>query len=117
MHEESSQVRVPSFADPEQLLLAPGGIFARDDSEPGCELSPLFKSCSVADRGDDCGRRNRSDARDRYQSSAGFVLSSRLFAEGSVEELNYLTKEMALKWAEKAARTNRLQKLQTEKAS
>jgi hypothetical protein len=39
------------------------------------------------------------------------------FAEGSVEELNYLTKEMALKWAEKAARTNRLQKLQTEKAS
>ena len=35
VHEESSQVRVPAFANPEQLLLAPGGIFARDDSEPG----------------------------------------------------------------------------------
>jgi hypothetical protein len=31
----SSTVRVPAFANPEQLLLAPGGIFARDDAEPG----------------------------------------------------------------------------------
>jgi hypothetical protein len=31
VHEESSPVRVPAFANPQQLLLAPGGIFARDD--------------------------------------------------------------------------------------
>jgi len=78
LHEESSQVRVPAFANPQQLLLATSGIFARDDSEPGGELSPLFESCSVSDRGDDCGRRHRSDARDRYQPWAGFVVTSSL---------------------------------------
>jgi hypothetical protein len=65
LHEKSTQVRVPAFADPEQLLLATSGIFARGDSEPGGELSPFFEGRSVADRGDDRGRRNRSDARDR----------------------------------------------------
>jgi hypothetical protein len=49
LHEESPQVRVPAFANPEQLLLASGGLFAPDDSEPGCELSPLLESCSMAD--------------------------------------------------------------------
>jgi hypothetical protein len=40
------------------------------------------------------------------------------FADGSIEELNYLTSEIALKWAEKAARANRmLRELQREKAS
>jgi hypothetical protein len=37
---------------------------------------PLRKAPSVADRGDDCGRRHRSDARDGHQPSAGFVLVS-----------------------------------------
>jgi hypothetical protein len=78
VHEEPSQVRVPAFANPKQLLLATGGVVARDDSEPCRELSPFLRSCSVADRGDDCGRRNRSDARDRHQSSAAFVLGSSL---------------------------------------
>lgn len=79
VHEEFSQVRVPTFANPEQLLLAPGGVFARDDAEPGSELSPLFKSGSVADGGDHCGRRNRaSDTRDRHQASADFVPASSL---------------------------------------
>jgi hypothetical protein len=57
-----------------RLLLATGGIFARDDSEPGCELSPLFKSCSVADRGDDCGRRNRCAGQVRELCGRGVVL-------------------------------------------
>jgi len=42
------------------------------------------------------------------------------FAEGSIEEMNYLTSEIALKWAEKAAQANRstmLRKLEREKAS
>jgi hypothetical protein len=58
LHEESSQVRVRAFANPEQLLLSTGGIFARDDSEPGRERSPLFEGCSVADRRNDGGRCN-----------------------------------------------------------
>lgn len=29
------------------------------------------------------------------------------FSDGSIEELNYLNKEMALKWAEKASQANR----------
>ena len=32
LHEKSSQVRVPAFADPEQSLLAGGGIFARESA-------------------------------------------------------------------------------------
>jgi hypothetical protein len=49
LHEESPQVRVPALANPEQLLLASGGIFAQGDSEQGCELSPVLESCSIAD--------------------------------------------------------------------
>src|SRR4029077_15197169 len=51
LHQESSQVRVPPFANPQQLLLAASGVFARDDSEPRGKPSPFFESCSIADRG------------------------------------------------------------------
>jgi hypothetical protein len=57
-------------------------MFARDDSEPRRKPSPLFESCSIADRGDDCSRRHWPDARDRYQPSTGFVLASSLVDHG-----------------------------------
>src|SRR3981081_3748399 len=78
MHEKLSQIGVPAFANPEQFLLPPGGMFSRDDPEPGGELSPLAKGRSVADRRDDCGCRHRSDARNCHQPLAGFVLARRL---------------------------------------
>ena len=48
LHQESSQVRVPPFANPQQLLLAASGVFARDDSQPRGKPSPLFESGSIA---------------------------------------------------------------------
>jgi len=63
---------------PSSFCLPPGGMFSRDHPEAGGELSPLAKGRSVADRRDDCGRRNRSDARNRYQPLASFVLARRL---------------------------------------
>ena len=33
------------------------------------------------------------------------------FTDGSIEELNYLTRELALKWAEKAAQARRSKKV------
>ena len=60
LHQESSQVRVPPFANPQQLLLAASGVFARDDSQPRGKPSPLFESGSIADRGDDGSRRHWS---------------------------------------------------------
>jgi len=78
-------------------LLATRSVFARDDSEPRGNPSPLFESCSVADRGDDCGCRHRSDARDRYQPSAGVVLGSCLVVlradHGSVYEPEFSSNE------------------------
>src|SRR5205823_13802537 len=38
-------------------------------SQPGRELSTLAEGRSIANRRDDCGRRHRSDARDRNQPS------------------------------------------------
>ncbi len=74
MHEQSSQIGVPTFADAEQLLLAAGGVFARNQPYPGCELAALVEGSSVADRRDEGGGRNGSDARNGHQPSAGFVL-------------------------------------------
>jgi hypothetical protein len=73
LYEESSQVRVPAFANPQQLLLAPGAIFARDDSEPRGKPSPFFASGSIADRGNDQGL---------LPAVAGFVLASGLVDHG-----------------------------------
>jgi len=41
LHEQSSQVRVPTFADTEQLLLATGGVFARNDPIQAANSRPL----------------------------------------------------------------------------
>src|SRR5260370_9052325 len=70
LHEQSSQVRVPTFADTEQLLLAAGGVFARNDPHPSCELPPLVEVTSVADRADWCGCRDWSNARRGHGPSA-----------------------------------------------
>ncbi len=74
LHEKSSQIGVPTFADPEQFLLTTGGMFPWNYPDPGRELSA--KGRSVANRRNDCGRRNRSDARNRKQPLAGPVFAS-----------------------------------------
>jgi len=48
LHEKPSQVRVPTFANPEQLLLATGGIFARDDAFLKAAPLPIAAEIAVA---------------------------------------------------------------------
>src|SRR5260370_36519224 len=78
LYEHSSQVRVTTFADPEQLLLAAGGVLARHDPHPSCELPSLMEGRSVADCRDECGGRDWSDARDGHQPLAGCVFAHSL---------------------------------------
>ena len=57
LNEEFSQIAVATLADAEKLLLASGGVFAGNQSEPGCELptlaetSPFLQKSSVRPRG------------------------------------------------------------------
>src|ERR1700756_1279385 len=74
LHEQFSQIGVTTLADTKQLLLAAGGVFARNQSHPGCELSPLVEGPSVADRRDEGAGRNWSDTRNRHEPSTGLVL-------------------------------------------
>jgi len=48
LHEKSSQIGVTTFADTEQLLLADGGVFPRNYSHPGGELSTLAMAAMTA---------------------------------------------------------------------
>jgi hypothetical protein len=48
LHEKSSQIGVTTFADTEQLLLAAGGVFTRNYSHPGGELSTLAMAAMTA---------------------------------------------------------------------
>src|SRR5262249_16543063 len=71
-----------SCTDQDRWSICFGGVFARDDAQPGVELPPLFKRHSVADRGDDCGRRNRSDA-GASKSCSGLANAGTLTCEDS----------------------------------
>ena len=64
MNQHLAQIDVPPLADAEQLRLASGGVLAWHDTKPCCEVSPLAECRSVADRGNDGGRDDGSDARD-----------------------------------------------------
>lgn len=94
LDEQPSQVRVSPFADPKQLLLAARGVLTGHNPHPGRELSPFPESRPVTDRRDQGGRSNGSDARNRHQSLAGFVLLSGLVEQGIgfIDPLRYLVK-------------------------
>jgi hypothetical protein len=48
LHEQFAQILVPTLAGAGQLLLAAGGMLARNDSEPRCEPAALLESSSVS---------------------------------------------------------------------
>src|SRR4030088_1494175 len=50
LHEQSSQIAVPAFADAKQFLFAFGGVFAPHQPHPGGELPTLTKGRAVTDR-------------------------------------------------------------------
>jgi hypothetical protein len=92
------------FANPEQFLLTTCGMLSQGHPEQGGELPPLAKGGSVSDRAMGCGRRRRSDTRDRYQPSASFVLARCLldYRIGFVDSCFQMIKAPAL--VEPAAR-------------
>jgi hypothetical protein len=57
LNKEFSRITIATLADAEELLLASGGVFARDQSDPSCELAPLADDRTISDRGDERGCR------------------------------------------------------------
>ena len=45
--QHATEVDVAALADAEQLLLAPGGVLAGHDSNPGCESRPRRKAAPL----------------------------------------------------------------------
>ena len=77
LHEELSQVFVPAPAGTSQLLLASGGVLARNHPQPGCKSAALLEGSPVAD-GCDCSRgSDRTDAGDSDQAPAWFKFAGR----------------------------------------
>jgi len=74
LHEQSSQVGITALAYTEQLLLASGGVFAWNQSNPGCELPAPMEGRSIPDGRDECGCCQWPNAGDRVQASAGIAL-------------------------------------------
>ena len=73
MDQDLAQIDVASLADAEQLRLASGGVLARYDTEPCCEVSSLAEGRAVADRGNNGGRHHGSDAWDLTDAGAARV--------------------------------------------
>ncbi len=72
LHEEFSQVFVPTSAGSGQILLASRGVFAGHHPEPGSKSAALLEGCSVADRSDRRRGNHWSDSGDRDQAFALF---------------------------------------------
>src|SRR5215469_12974727 len=76
LYKELSQVFVSTPADTCQLLLASGGAFSRNRTDPCGKSSAPFEGCPVADRRHRSRSRNRSDSGDRQQVLALFKFAS-----------------------------------------
>ena len=50
MDEQTPEIRIAAFADPEQLRLSSGRVLPWDQAQPGRELMPLDERRSVSDR-------------------------------------------------------------------
>ena len=71
--QQPAQIAVALPADPPEPLPAAGRVLARHEAEPGGELAPAAKRRRIRDRGGDCRRDQRSDARDRGEAPADGV--------------------------------------------
>ena len=62
--QHATQIDVATFADAEQLLLAPGGVLPWHDADPCREAASPAKGSPVTDGGHCCGRDQRAEAAD-----------------------------------------------------
>src|SRR5271157_1861246 len=68
--QHATQIDVASFADAEQLLLAPGGVLPWHHAHPGREVTSPAKSSPIADGGHGCSGDQRAKAGDLAQPPA-----------------------------------------------
>jgi hypothetical protein len=85
-------VGIPTLADAEQRLFASGGVFTRNQPRPGSELSAFTKGRPIADRRYKCSGCEWTNAGDRIQTSAHFVLLRRFLNQriGLIESYRQL---------------------------
>jgi hypothetical protein len=62
VHEQRPQITIASLSDARKPLFFSAGVLARNEPEPGCELTPIVKSIAVRDRGNHCGGSYRPDS-------------------------------------------------------
>jgi len=67
--QEVPQVSVTLLANGAQTLFAAGRIFARDDADPGGEVTSRLEYRSIRNRGDNSARPKNTDAGDGLESS------------------------------------------------
>jgi hypothetical protein len=73
MDQQFAKVTVVALAHPAQPLLATARVLARDEAEPGGELTGGAEMRRIADGGHDRGCGDRADARNSRQAPADFV--------------------------------------------
>lgn len=55
MNQQSSQIGVTSFGDPQRSLLFAAGVLARNQAKPSRKLPPVVECAAVGDSRNDCG--------------------------------------------------------------
>lgn len=70
LHKQSTQVRIPAFADGTQCGLPTGRVLTRHDSQPRRHVAPAPKHAPIAHRRDGGGGDQRPDTGDRLDTSA-----------------------------------------------
>ncbi len=78
LHKQPSQIRIPALTDAEAFACRRSGALVETTRPMRTDHALFQKSVSVADRGDQSGRRDRPHSRNRRQSLAGFVVSGLL---------------------------------------
>jgi hypothetical protein len=63
----------PSLLMPSSLAL-PGGVLARNQSQPRCQISAFAKGNPIANRGHERGRNQPSETGDFHQTATGIIL-------------------------------------------
>src|SRR5215510_10856587 len=84
--QDAPQVSIALLGDGSQPLLAAGRILARDDADPGREVTPLLKDRNVGNRGDNGTRAEDANARNGLKPFAVCVfamLSEKALLDGT----------------------------------
>ena len=74
MHEKSSQVVVSTLAVPSNFCFPPVECCSGTSPSHAANERPFSELCAAADGGHNCRRRQRSNARNRHQTTAAVMV-------------------------------------------